>query len=133
METCYEGMRSFFHCWLSNKDQVWLCCKRKLWSGNNSTCLWLYLNQQSALVKEIFRNLELFKFCHLERYESGLNKFNICVHWFLCRWNGFAHMFVHAKICVHKKINVGANLHCLIYNVVNDFILPICFDSTQRV
>ena len=34
-----------------------------------STLCWLYLNQQGALVKEIFRNSELLEFCHLERYE----------------------------------------------------------------
>ena len=63
-------MRSFSRCWLPNEDcQVWLRCERKLWSENNSTYLWLYLNQQGALVKEIFRNSELLEFCHLERYE----------------------------------------------------------------
>ena len=28
---------------------------------------------------------------------EGLNKFNICVHWFWCTWNGFAHTFVCIK------------------------------------
>ena len=54
-----------------------LCCKRKLWSKNNSTSLWLYLNQQSALVKEIFRSSEFLKLCHLGRYEWC--KVNFCI------------------------------------------------------
>ena len=69
-ETCYKDMRSFSRCWLPNEDrQVWLRCEKKLWSENNSTSHWLYLNQQGALVKKIFRNSELLEFCHFERYE----------------------------------------------------------------
>ena len=71
-------MRSFFRCWLQNEDhQVWLCCEGQLWSENNSTSLWLYLNQQSALVKGIIRNSELLEFCHLKRYEWC--KVNFCI------------------------------------------------------
>ena len=42
--------------------------QKKLLSEINSTSRWLYLNQQGALVKEIFRNSELLEFCHLGRY-----------------------------------------------------------------
>ena len=42
--------------------------QKKLLSEINSTSRWLYLNQQGALVKEIFRNSELLEFCHLDRY-----------------------------------------------------------------
>ena len=45
-------------------------------------------------------------------YTSGLNKFNICVH---------------AKLCVHKMVTLGANLHCLILNMVTDIASPIYF------
>ena len=37
------------------------------------------------------------------------------------------------KLRVYKTVSVGANLHRLIYNVLNDLVLPICFGSTQRV
>ena len=42
--------------------------QKKLLSEINSTSSWLYLNQQGALVKEIFRNSKLLEFCHLDRY-----------------------------------------------------------------
>ena len=29
-------------------------------------------------------------------------------------YNGFAHMFVHAKLCLYKTVIVGASLHHLI-------------------
>ena len=71
-------MTSFSRCWLPNENrQMWLRCKKKLWSENNSTFHWLYLNQQGALVKEIFRNSELLEFCQLERYEWC--KVNFCI------------------------------------------------------
>ena len=58
---------------------------------------------------------------------TGLNKFNICVHWFLCPKKGFVHMIMHVKLRVHKTVKVGANLHHLIYNVLIDIIFPIHF------
>ena len=36
-------------------------------------------------------------------------------------------MFVHAKLCVHETVTVGANLHRLIYNVLIDIVFPIYF------
>ena len=36
--------------------------QKKLLSEINSTSRWLYLNQQGALVKEMFRNSELLEF-----------------------------------------------------------------------
>ena len=76
-ETCYKDMGSFFCCSLPDEDcQVWLCCNRKLWGENNSISIWLYFNQQSTLIKEIFRNLELLEFSHLKRY--GWCKVNFC-------------------------------------------------------
>ena len=88
-------------CWLPNEDrQVWLHCKRKLWSENNSTYLWLYLNQQGALVKEIFRNSELLEFCDLEMYEWS--NVNFCITLFsvlLTRrsCNGGVLLFCHQR------------------------------------
>ena len=41
---------------------------------------------------------------------SGLDKFNICVHWFSGTWNCSARTFVHAELCVHKTVTVGANI-----------------------
>ena len=56
-ETLYGYMRSFCRCWLSSVDhQLWLRCERKLWSDNKCTSLCLYLNQEDALVKQIFKN-----------------------------------------------------------------------------
>ena len=36
-------------------------------------------------------------------------------------------MFVHAKLCMHRKVTVGTNLDPLIYNVLIDIVLPIRF------
>ena len=58
---------------------------------------------------------------------SELDKFNNCVYWSLCTENGYARVFVHAKLLVHKTVTVDANFHCLIYNVVIDITLPIYF------
>ena len=33
--------------------------------------------------------------------------------------------FVHAKLRVHETVAVGANLHCLIYNVLTDIIFSV--------
>ena len=35
--------------------------------------------------------------------------------------------------CAYKTVTVGPNLYCLIYNVLNDFVLSVCFGSTQRI
>ena len=39
--------------------------------------------------------------------------------------NGFARTFVHAKLCVHKTVTMGASLHRLIYDVLTDIVFPI--------
>ena len=57
--------------------------------------------------------------------KSGFDKFNICLHQFSCKQNGSVLTFVHAKLRVYKTITIGANLHCLIYNVLIDVIFPI--------
>ena len=44
-----------------------------------------------------------------------------------------AHSCMQKYIHMHKEVTVGANLHYLIYNVLNDFVPPICFGSTQKV
>ena len=40
---------------------------------------------------------------------------------------------LHAKLHVYKTVTVWANLHCLIYNVLIDIILPVCFDTKKTV
>ena len=62
-------------------------------------------------------NYSLIVLIYFTAILTGLNKFNICMHWFLCMYNGFAHMFVHAKLCLYKTVIVGASLHHLIYIV----------------
>ena len=36
-------------------------------------------------------------------------------------------MIVHVKLRVHKAVTVGANLHCLIYNLLIYIVFPIQF------
>ena len=38
---------------------------------------------------------------------------------------GFVHTIMHVKLLVHKTVTVGANLCCLIYNVLIDIVFPI--------
>ena len=59
--------------------------------------------------------------------KAGLDKLNICVHWFSCTWNGSACTFVHVKLRVHKRVTVGANLYRLIYNLLIGIVFPIYF------
>ena len=54
--------------------------------------------------------------------DTGLDRFSICVHWFSCMYDGFVHMFMHAKLHEHTAVTVGANLHCLTYNVLIDIV-----------
>ena len=66
----------------------------------------LYLNQQSALIKEIFSNSELLRFCHLEGHEWC--KGNFCIPLFsvlLTRWscNGSMLLFHHWR----NQRNIG--------------------------
>ena len=58
---------------------------------------------------------------------AGLDKFNISMHWFLCTLNSSARMFMHAKLCVHKTVTVGANLHHLILQFANCHCFPYKF------
>ena len=44
-----------------------------------------------------------------------------------CTQNGFTRTFLNAKLRVHKKVTVRANLRCLICNVLIDIVFPICF------
>ena len=60
---------------------------------------------------------------------SGLDKFNICVHWFSCTENDFVCTFVQARLSVHKKVTVGAKFYCLSYNVLIDIIFSIFFGN----
>ena len=39
----------------------------------------------------------------------------------------FLRTFMHTKLRVHKTVTVGANLHCLIYNVLIDIVFPVYF------
>ena len=47
--------------------------------------------------------------------------------------NGFARTFVHAKLCVHKTVTMGASLHRLIYDVLTDIVFPVfCHHLTLK-
>ena len=52
---------------------------------------------------------------------------NICMHWFLCIYNGFARTFVHIKLWLFKIVTVVANLCNSIYDVQIENIFPIYF------
>ena len=58
---------------------------------------------------------------------AGLDKFTICVDWFSYTSNRSARTFVHAKLCVHKTVTVGATLYCLIYNLLITIAFPCIF------
>ena len=63
--------------------------------------------------------------------KAMLDKFNICVHWFSCTENGSACTFVHTKLYMHKIVTMGANLHCLIYNLL--IVMILCFSPFVTV
>ena len=59
----------------------------------------------SSLLRGYFSGISCtFHFGYMfNGFLTELNKYNIYVHWFLCMLNVFMYMFVHAKLCVHKK------------------------------
>ena len=67
----------------------------------------------------------VFDFSRKMFHVTGLDKFNICVHWFSCTWNGSARTFVHAKLHVHKTVMVDANLHHLQFANCHRFMFVI--------
>ena len=81
----------------------------------------------------------VFDFSRKMFHVTGFDKFNICVHWFSCTWNGSARTFVHAKLHVHKTVMVDANLHHLQFAnchrfIVSSFVTHIfCFQLTLKI
>ena len=54
---------------------------------------------------------------YLYIWVTGLGRFNICVH---------------AELYVHETVTAGANLHCLIYNLVIAIVFPTYFGITSE-
>ena len=87
-------------------------------AASNSQLIYSYLKSVAIVVYKM----------HLpSKYNAGLDKFNICVHWFSYTQNGSARTFVYTELLVHKAVTLGTNLYRLIYNLLIAIVLPTYF------
>ena len=56
--------------------------------------------------------------CRVRQIKYLLALISLHVKWFL------VHIHMHAELHVHKTVMVGANFHCLIYNLLIAIIFP---------
>ena len=69
----------------------------------------------------------------LEDQHAGTNELNLITNLIFACTDFRAHKMVlrAQRFCVHKKVTVGANLHCLILNVLIGIAFPIYFAISQ--
>ena len=80
----------------------------RIWKGKIHIlkCYWSFPIFTDLLLAKLITSLVVLPFTAI----TGVDKFNICVHCFLCTWNGFELVFMQNYVCIKQSLWVLINI-----------------------